>query len=661
LFFTLLKHHVLYLLVFVFICWETTPVWAQSKDALRYEIDAKRVGISYTSRDALPRGREFRRIDSTYYVGWMLEGSYRYHHAADRNGYMNSAAILERAIRCMEMDFSKELKTRSQDIFTYLNVIKYHRDWDYTSFILLQCYFNSEQVYKAWELLQKCKRMNLQDEYFMDTYNYMAWLIHRNRFYTTRHYRFLKNSIQENEKMANRYLDSAASKIRRDAVLNTPFYGDGFEKERMPSVWHYKSILYTYQLEIASGQRYYDLLRTTRYFPLNNYATFLLIQGRFAEAESYYEKALKEDSGDKRLNESQYYLSVLGTYKNRNEEAITRLKALISANGSTPGYGWYNLALARNCLYRGLTEEAENYLKQAAEFREVHIGTTLGQSHYDFTRLLLQFHVQKRRADELRFLQPKWYLSPALIIEMVGLQVEKYSTAYLLLDQFASNPERDQVIYRLFSTESTVSFDEVCELIYELSPAYFIRKYEQLLPMEKRKGVKPYLQYILARLYEKQEEFHKALHIYSELKTCGDCFSYNVLFKSRIDEHEWLCRKALGLDDHVKEIARNWFQLYPQRIPGSGFRVPVYLNTNAQSKEQKEICRQLKECAIDFTSSPEKGILTLHVIFRNQGKIPVMAVSTSLERKERLIPVQDAGECVKQIIRILFSMTLSTT
>src|SRR6476619_1527189 len=39
-----------------------------------YNIDAKRAGSNIFSEDALPRSREFKRIDSTYYVGWLYEG-----------------------------------------------------------------------------------------------------------------------------------------------------------------------------------------------------------------------------------------------------------------------------------------------------------------------------------------------------------------------------------------------------------------------------------------------------------------------------------------------------------------------------------------------------------------------------------------------------------
>ena len=55
---------------------------AQRKAAQRYEIDAKRMGVDVNGDDALPRSREFKRIDSTYYVGWFFEGAYKFNHAA---------------------------------------------------------------------------------------------------------------------------------------------------------------------------------------------------------------------------------------------------------------------------------------------------------------------------------------------------------------------------------------------------------------------------------------------------------------------------------------------------------------------------------------------------------------------------------------------------
>src|SRR3569833_1214884 len=83
-----------------------------------YNIDAKRAGSDINSEDALPRSREFKRIDSTYYVGWMYEGVYKYDHAADFLGFKNAAAPLERALALIERDYAKALATRTDNVLT---------------------------------------------------------------------------------------------------------------------------------------------------------------------------------------------------------------------------------------------------------------------------------------------------------------------------------------------------------------------------------------------------------------------------------------------------------------------------------------------------------------------------------------------------------------
>src|ERR1044072_891477 len=88
--------------------------------APRYEVDAKRSGTNMNSDDALPRSREFIRIDSSYYVGWLYEGAYRHNHAADYLGYKNATVPLERALRLMERDYRTELSSRTHDVMTLI-------------------------------------------------------------------------------------------------------------------------------------------------------------------------------------------------------------------------------------------------------------------------------------------------------------------------------------------------------------------------------------------------------------------------------------------------------------------------------------------------------------------------------------------------------------
>ncbi|MEO7209670.1 MAG: hypothetical protein ABIY35_01895, partial [Chitinophagaceae bacterium] len=75
------------IILLLFLC---NKGYAQQQSAARYEIDAKRTDVLPTDKDALPRSREFLRLDSTYYVGWMYEGIYKFNRSADYLGYKNA-------------------------------------------------------------------------------------------------------------------------------------------------------------------------------------------------------------------------------------------------------------------------------------------------------------------------------------------------------------------------------------------------------------------------------------------------------------------------------------------------------------------------------------------------------------------------------------------
>ena len=108
----------------------------------RYEIDAKRIGSDPNSEDALPRSREFLRIDSTYYVGWMYEGLYKVNHAADFLGYRNAIEPLKRALNLIERDYPRLLQTRTADLFKYYPAFRFHYDYTQVAYQLMECYQN---------------------------------------------------------------------------------------------------------------------------------------------------------------------------------------------------------------------------------------------------------------------------------------------------------------------------------------------------------------------------------------------------------------------------------------------------------------------------------------------------------------------------------------
>src|SRR5690606_14196957 len=168
------------------------------------------------------------------------------------------------------------------------------------------------------------------------------------------------------------YLDSGMRKIHRDYSLNSQLFQPGYERPDKLAVYHYKSMLYAYAFKIDSAARYYKLMREGGALPHNNYATFRAICGDFREAEAEYQYARAQDGYDKRLQEWVYYSSILDIYKGLPKAGVQLTKDMIRANGSTPGFGWYNIAQARCLLYDGQTGNALRYANKAAAFKETH-------------------------------------------------------------------------------------------------------------------------------------------------------------------------------------------------------------------------------------------------------------------------------------------------
>ncbi len=138
-----------------------------------FDIDVKRAsGIS--GEDMLPRSREFKRIDSTYYVGWMIEGMYKYDHAEDLLGFRNAEIPLERALDLEEHDYAKALATRTGEIMTLYPIRQFAPDYTMIAYYLMQCYLNTDQPDKAYTLLRRALKWKFQLQYSLDAYNYLT-------------------------------------------------------------------------------------------------------------------------------------------------------------------------------------------------------------------------------------------------------------------------------------------------------------------------------------------------------------------------------------------------------------------------------------------------------------------------------------------------------
>jgi hypothetical protein len=571
--------------------------------AKRYEINAKRMDSDMYSEDALPRSREFKRIDSTYYVGWMFEGVYKYNHAADYLGFKNASIPLERALNLIERDFKPELRTRSSDLLTYYPVYFYHYEYSTIAFHLLMCYNNMEEPMKSYNLLRRVLKWNFQSDYYnMDVYNHLAWTVHRHRYYTSEKYPFLKNSIEENERLANRYLDSQLRRIAINKRLNAEIFRPGYERMEKLAVYHYKSILYSYALKVDSAAHYYNLMRNSPIFPHNNYATFRAICGDFREAEKEYELAVEQDAGDKRLKEWAYYSANINLYKAQPDKATELMKGMIKANGSTPGFGWYNIALARAMHYNGKISESERYIKRASEFKELHIGTTLSQQHYDFSTQMVKLLNVNAEIEKQKFENAGWWYNPKALAKMAKAVSDKYTQQFLIINQFAQNPERDRVVYKLFSTESTVTWDEIWFLIRDFSTRYFITRFEKEVQNDERVYIRKYFKYFIARLHMKLDNYKEARILLDEILRTSDIdVEYEKLFLARVYQAQAECAEEREDNAAYAQWMYRLYNEFPQLVPYTGLQMPMQLHINGDGGE---VVKRLKDCNIKWVTDP---------------------------------------------------------
>ncbi len=629
----------------------------------RYEIDAKRLGVYYNSENALPRAREFKRIDSTYYVGWMYEGTYRYERAADYRGFKLAAEQLKKSLDLLYKDYKKEISTRTGMPDLFYRHSQLRRDFDYMIYLLMNCYSNMERPQLVWDHLQWSKKINHQQEDYADTYCFLAWTVHRNRFYKSDKFPFLKNSIEENEAYANRLLDTAKIKLEKDAILNNKIFGGDYFGSHISSVWHYRSILYSYQLDIENAEDTYKKLKETYYFPENNYATFSAIQGKFREASFYYNQAKKFDEGDKRLNESFYYSSILNIYRALPKDAIQEIKDIISTNGTTPGFGWYNLALARGLIYDGQLAEAKNRVLKAEQFKEIHRGTTLGQSHYDFTTALLQLSIKQKEINDIKFMNAGWWFNFSNLTRLAGLNAEKYGLQFLIINQLAANPERELVIYKLFSTENTVCFDEIWELINGFSINFFIKKYSQFAKEDNRPKLRKYYQYFIAKLHMEKGQYKEAFDNLKEILTKTEIdVEYENLFLSRVYLAYAECLTKANKTDRAIQYAHKAYKNYPQLIPFQRQRVALRLHANASTSIEKDVLKELKDINVNWIDKGNqlKDAIDVYIKFgANQG-FPTINFETSYDKTvvvtNKTFTYKDPQKAANELAHYLFNI-----
>ena len=633
----------------------------QSTAAARYEINAKRSGVLTSDKDALPRSREFIRLDSTYYVGHFYEGMYKYSRSGDYLGYSYALIPLEKALDLMEKDYGDNLMRVFSSVGYYSQNLQLFDDFHQLVYVLGRCYNNLEMPEKTMALLDRIDRYNLQKDY-VSTNSDRAWIVHRNRFYNSNKYPFLKNSLEENEALAFHYCYLQIEKIRKNQTLNEMWYGPGQEQQDLLTVYHYLALLHNYNQNYDSSEYYYKLLIEGGRVSWGNYGNMKHETAHFDESVFYYKKY--DYQGAFALSEPDYYLPMLLIYSAQTKEAIQMSQTKIAQVGSTPGFGWYNIALARSYLYDGQLDSCEFYLNKASNFKEIHINTTLTQSQYEFTINLLRVQLLDKKTSLLKFYNSGWWYSPADLFTMISLKIEKLMLEYALANALAYNPERKRIVYDLFCAETTVTYDESFYLLKNFNPTYFTSMYENYPLKDNREKVYRYFDLFVAKFNYEKGETEKAEAVCRKLLDNVIAQSSSEVLPNNFEyEHEklFLARvlEILALENEKEYGFQNrLFAEFPQLIPFSGIKMRMNLKTGGEEDAVTEtILKDLKDCDIDFvedSNAPAASIEFSHKGDSYQALINVVGTDGKILLRDQQIVFKTTDGVGKELALRLF-------
>ena len=591
---------------------QSLSMTTKSKAAARYEIDAKRAGVDPSSKDALPRSREFIRLDSTYYVGWLYEGMYKYDRSSDYLGYKNAAIPLQKAFDLLEKDYDKTYRSLFNNVNNLIANFNRYQDL-YIIFTALKfCYDNIEMPDKSMQLINRIQAYNFKNDIGFELCYQRSWIYHRNRFFTAKDHSFLKNSVEENEKMAFQWCYNGIAYINKYRNDNDAIWGPAQGEERKLMLYHNLALLHCYNKNYDSSEYYYQRLVEGGRVSWNNFGGMQSEIGNFAVAQQYFSED-KNKSYERFLREPYYYLPELYVYAGKTKEAIQMCNDIITASGSTPGFGWYNIALARSYLYDAQLDSAEAALNKAANFKELHIGTTLTQSQYDLTINLLKIQLFDKKIDEEKFLNKGWWYTPASLYNIASYKAQKVSAEYVVVNELNYNPERNRLLYDLFCAEATTTFDEAWFLMKDFSPKFFIDKYINYQQTDKRSNIQRYFKLFVAKFKWNKGNEKEALKEFENIDRTSLVDTANEkLFIARLYEGLIKGYDNNGDENKLMNFSNALFEVYPQLVPYTNIKTPVKLTiSGVNDAVTKEVTEQIKDCNIDLSAQKIAPVATI--------------------------------------------------
>ena len=202
---------------------------------------------------------------------------------------------------------------------------------------------------------------------------------------------------------------------------------------------------------------------------------------------------------------------------------------------------------------------------------------------------------------------------------MTGKLSETYLQQLLIINQFAQNPEREQVIYKLFSTESTVSWDEIWYLVHDFSIQYFIHRFQKEAETDPRAYIRKYFELFVARLKMQQGKYKEAKPVLDKLlQDPNTDAEYEKLFTARIYQAQAECTKELKNKTQHDQWLYRLYTLYPQLVPFTG--MAMNMNLHISGEVDADVEKRLRSCNINWVTDRSIPAPEAYVEFSHKGK-----------------------------------------
>jgi hypothetical protein len=654
-----MRNHIYKFLLFSFFCLSAQTVWAQ-----RTKIDnlAKEHRKGFKDMEALIVARKMIELDSTYYRGYHFEGAYRYLRASDKRGFKSAVKPLEKAVELMEKDFGWQL-VRYTNIQYYIKAYERQKDYCFLINLLKRSYQNLEMPREAVKTARRLIDKKLIYEFNGSPYSDLAWIYHRNRMYSEK-YDFLEPTIEENVRKGMSFLDS----IERTNQKNVSYIQDWFRNPRIfdymwNEIYHNKAVFYSYLLEIDSAELFSRKQMDLGMLSDNNYGILQFIKGDFTKAEEYFKKEKSSATGDaKKFKEYDYMLACLENFKGKPEKGIEIMQATIAEAGPTPGYGWYNMALARSYYYNGEVKKFGTYQERAGNFEDLHIGTSHGEEMYERSKLVLKYLHLDQQMKAIQFEDDLYWLKPKKLFRLAELYLERKSTHLLLTGHLASDPEREMVTYNIFASENLIFFDEIWEAIKDFNADFFINTFEEKIETDERESIKKYFRYLIAKFHLSEGDTEKASE-YFQLVLADKTLNPETEKLLIARTHEALAELH---DEENNETEKDkalleFYKSFPQLVPFAKTRMKMQLDLKyPATNEFMEIEEAIRGINVKWQEKSGDDFPTASIIFEKKEQTIFAKISVEAEGKEllktELVFKGEVSNLAEQVVYAIFKI-----